>query len=183
MSESVEIYRGPLRNKPRAGGLWLSRTNDKQFQGMMGAPKPWAPTPIQAPLGKKAKKKRAPARFWGTPPIPSVCRNGCGRTFESRTQEKWRQNLSWLCGRCRLMRHGRAVMPWGKWKGCRIRLLPDSYISWLTSTPILKDPRWHYLKASLLAELKFRGLREDLADIPDPAPVLLPVRPIRKLRE
>lgn len=67
-------------------------------------------------------------------------------------------------------RHGRAVMPWGKYRGVRIRLLPDSYLSFMTESPILLDAKWWWLKESLLAELRFRGLREDLADTVD-APV------------
>ncbi len=79
-------------------------------------------------------------------------------------------------------RHGRAVMPWGKWKGTRIRLLPDAYLSWLTETPILQDPKWWYLKESLLAELRFRGLRADLADTPDPIPQTSDSPILRKFR-
>jgi len=59
-------------------------------------------------------------------------------------------------------------MPWGKYKGVRIRLIPDSYLSWLTTAPMLMDPKWWWLKESLRAELRFRGLREDLADTEDP---------------
>jgi len=51
-------------------------------------------------------------------------------------------------------------MPWGKWKGVQISLLPNDYISFLTTTSILDDPRWNWLKQSLLAELRHRGLRE-----------------------
>jgi uncharacterized protein (DUF3820 family) len=65
-------------------------------------------------------------------------------------------------------RHGRAVVPFGKYKGVRIRLLPDAYLSWLTTAPMLSDPKWWWLKESLLAELRFRGLRQDLADTEDP---------------
>ncbi len=77
-------------------------------------------------------------------------------------------------------RHGRAVMPWGKHKGVRIRLIPDAYLSWLTTTPILRDAKWWWLKESLEAELKFRGLRADLADTPDPEPAPEPPKPFRK---
>ena len=63
------------------------------------------------------------------------------------------------------MGHGRAIMPFGKYRGVRIRLLPDGYLSWMTT--ILSDDRWRWLKDSLVAELRFRGLRADLADSGD----------------
>ena len=75
------------------------------------------------------------------------------------------------------MKHGRARMPWGKFKGTRIRLLPNDYISWLTTSAIMKDDKWWFLKESLMAELRFRGLRADLADTEDPAPVEIPDQP------
>lgn len=56
-----------------------------------------------------------------------------------------------------MSKHGRAVMPWGKYRGVRLRLVPDDYLSWLTTTTILKADRWKWLRDSLLAELKFRG--------------------------
>lgn len=65
------------------------------------------------------------------------------------------------------MKHGRATIPFGKFKGVRIRLLPDDYLSFLTSIAIMQDPRWRWLKDSVLSELRFRGLRADLADTPD----------------
>jgi uncharacterized protein (DUF3820 family) len=66
------------------------------------------------------------------------------------------------------MSHGKAVMPWGRWKGTRIRLLPDEYLSWLTSSDIVLSRRWNWLRESLFAELKFRGMREDLAKSTEP---------------
>lgn len=76
-------------------------------------------------------------------------------------------------------------MPWGKHKGTRIRLLPDAYLSWLTTTSILKEKRWGWLAESLLAELRFRGLRADLADTADPVPTEEPEapKPIRHFYE
>lgn len=65
------------------------------------------------------------------------------------------------------MRHGRATIPFGKYKGVRIRLLPDDYLSFLTSIALMQDPKWKWLKDSVLSELRFRGLRADLADAPD----------------
>lgn len=73
-------------------------------------------------------------------------------------------------------------MPWGKWKGTRIRLLPDSYISFLTTTAIMKEEKWWWLRESLIAELKFRGLRHDLADTEEPKPPAPEPRPVRKFR-
>ena len=58
-------------------------------------------------------------------------------------------------------------MPFGKWKGVRIRLLPDDYLSWLTSSAIMTEARWGWLKESLIAELKFRGMRYDLSQTMD----------------
>lgn len=62
------------------------------------------------------------------------------------------------------MRHGRATMPWGKYKNVRIRLIPDDYLSFLTELPMMKQKQWKWLKDSLDSELRFRGLRADLAD-------------------
>lgn len=80
------------------------------------------------------------------------------------------------------MRHGRSIMPFGKWRGTRIRLIPDDYLSWLSAWKGFQDPRWRWLHDSLIAELKFRGLRSDLADTPDPEPIEIPVEPPTKAR-
>lgn len=66
------------------------------------------------------------------------------------------------------MRHGRATIPWGKYKGVRIRLLPDDYLSWLTTLPLVRHEKWKWLYDSLIAELKFRGLKYELAATEDP---------------
>lgn len=76
------------------------------------------------------------------------------------------------------MRHGRAEMPWGKYRGVRIRLIPSDYLSWLTTAPMMRDePRWKWLWDSVISELKFRGLKFELAEtdepiveMPDPEP-------------
>jgi uncharacterized protein (DUF3820 family) len=65
-----------------------------------------------------------------------------------------------------MFRHGRATMPWGKHRGARIKLLPDAYLSFLTTTAILKDPKWWWLRESLIAELKHRGLSTEHLLIP-----------------
>lgn len=85
------------------------------------------------------------------------------------------------------MRHGRAQLPWGKFRGVRIRLVPDDYLSWLTTAPMIRAPKWKWLYDSLISELKFRGLRYDLAEtvdpvieIPEAVPVMLENR--RKFR-
>jgi uncharacterized protein (DUF3820 family) len=67
-----------------------------------------------------------------------------------------------------MSRHGRATMPWGKFKGVRISLVPDDYLSFLTTTCILSDPKWDWLRESLLAELRHRGLRVEGAEGGDP---------------
>ena len=65
-----------------------------------------------------------------------------------------------------MARHGRAQMPWGKYRGCQIRILPDAYLSFLTTTVIFQDSKWDWLRESLLAELRHRGFRTDLAEEP-----------------
>jgi hypothetical protein len=62
-------------------------------------------------------------------------------------------------------RHGHASIPFGIHKGIRVRLLPDPYLSWLTTTFIMTAPEWRWLKDSVLSELNFRGLRSDLVDL------------------
>jgi uncharacterized protein (DUF3820 family) len=79
------------------------------------------------------------------------------------------------------MRHGKAMMPFGRHKGVRVRLLPDDYLSWLTTSIIMKDGRWWWLKESLIAELKYRGLRYDLAETPEPESKI-PERPRRYIQ-
>jgi len=81
------------------------------------------------------------------------------------------------------MRHGRAVIPFGKYKGCRLRLLPDSYLSFLTGLKLMRDPKWGWLMQSVIAELKWRGLRYDLAVTPDPIPEapVIELRPKRQI--
>ena len=83
-------------------------------------------------------------------------------------------------------RHGRAVMPWGKYKGVRIRLLPEPYLSWLTTTPMMRDPKWKWLLDSLVAELEFRGLNVEgmfSKDVAVPVQVEEENEPIRKFRD
>lgn len=69
--------------------------------------------------------------------------------------------------RIEMSRHGKAVMPWGEHKGVRIRIIPDAYLSWLTTTWVMTEPKWWWLKESLLKELRARGLRADLAEMAD----------------
>ena len=66
------------------------------------------------------------------------------------------------------MRHGRAQMPWGRYKGVRVRLLPDDYLSWLTTLPMMRTEKWKWLWDSIIAELKFRGLKYELAETVEP---------------
>jgi uncharacterized protein (DUF3820 family) len=73
-------------------------------------------------------------------------------------------------------------MPFGRYKGIRIRLLPDAYLSWLTTAPMMQVPEWRWLHDSLIAELKFRGLKYELADTPDPQSVDRPEKKARKFR-
>ena len=82
------------------------------------------------------------------------------------------------------MRHGRAVIPFGKYKGVRVRLLPDDYLSWLTTAPMIRAAKWKWLRDSLIAELEYRGLRADLAETDEPEIDIPEVkdRPKRKFR-
>jgi uncharacterized protein (DUF3820 family) len=83
------------------------------------------------------------------------------------------------------MRHGRATMPFGKYKGVRIRLIPDDYLSWLTTAPMMRTPQWNWLWDSLISELKYRGLNYEQAATEDP-PVPAPVQQVgirRKVRD
>jgi uncharacterized protein (DUF3820 family) len=82
-----------------------------------------------------------------------------------------------------MSRHGRAVLPFGKYRGVRLRLIPDDYLSWLTTAPMMKDDQWRWLWDSLIAELKWRGLRYDLAHTEEPVvEPALPVESHRKFR-
>jgi hypothetical protein len=45
--------------------------------------------------------------------------------------------------------------------------VPDDYLSFLTTLPFMKAERWRWLRDSIVAELKFRGLRYDLVDTED----------------
>jgi hypothetical protein len=68
-------------------------------------------------------------------------------------------------------RHGRACMPFGKFKGCAVRSLPTDYLDWLAgrfSAPLdgfsgidLSDSKWDWLCESVMAEMKHRGLNVD----------------------
>ena len=75
-----------------------------------------------------------------------------------------------------MARAGRAVIPFGKYKGVRIRLLPADYLSWLTTAPMMREPRWKWLWDSLISELKFRGLNYEQAETEDP-PMPAPIQP------
>jgi uncharacterized protein (DUF3820 family) len=66
------------------------------------------------------------------------------------------------------MRHGRATLPFGRFKGVRVRLVPDDYLSWLTTAPMMRDEKWKWLWDSVIAELKFRGLKYELAETEEP---------------
>jgi uncharacterized protein (DUF3820 family) len=85
------------------------------------------------------------------------------------------------------MKHGRAILPFGKYKGVRIRLVPDDYLSWLTTAPMMQSLAWRWLWDSLIAELKFRGLKYELAETEEPMIEVSAVTEIfnrkRKIRE
>ena len=76
-----------------------------------------------------------------------------------------------------MSRHGRAVVPFGKWKGCAVRNLPTDYLDWLAGcfanseawtdkdgevkSFSLADPKWNWLRESVIAEMRHRGLNVD----------------------
>lgn len=76
-----------------------------------------------------------------------------------------------------MSRHGRATMPFGKYRGVQVRLIPDSYLSWLSEKFAensqcaveegsheglnLNNPKWEWLRQSVLSELKHRGFNVD----------------------
>jgi hypothetical protein len=72
------------------------------------------------------------------------------------------------------MKHGRAVMPWGKWKGTQVRHVPSDYLSWLWGTVedggVLSAPEWRWVKDSVEAEMRHRGL-----NVPKPQPAQTPL--------
>jgi hypothetical protein len=79
-----------------------------------------------------------------------------------------------------MSRHGRAVLPFGKYRGVRIRLAPSDYLSFLTTLKLMRDPKWKWLYDSLIAELKYRGLNwqqaateDPVVEIPDEVPPIL----------
>ena len=79
------------------------------------------------------------------------------------------------------MKHGRATIPFGKYRGVRLRLIPDDYLSWLTTAPMMREEQWRWLWDSLIAELKWRGY--DLAHTEEPmVEPVLPVESHRKFR-
>lgn len=88
-----------------------------------------------------------------------------------------------------MARHGRAVIPFGKkYKGVRVRLCPDAYLSWLSgwlSEDAGRSDKFRWLLDSIVAELEYRGLRSDLAETMEPAlrspakPGVLPDAPRR----
>ena len=56
------------------------------------------------------------------------------------------------------MKHGRAVMPFGKYKGVHVRNVPDVYLSWLVNQEWIREPKWRWLAESIAAEFKHRDL-------------------------
>ena len=65
-------------------------------------------------------------------------------------------------------RHGRAVMPFGKYRGVQIRNVPDVYLSWLINQDWMMLEQWRWLAESIAAEFRHRGLHLDpLSVIPE----------------
>jgi len=60
-------------------------------------------------------------------------------------------------------------MPFGKYRGVAVRHLPDAYLSWLGDA-LANDTRgsgttWNWLLASVVAEMKHRGMHVNF-DLP-----------------
>ena len=69
-------------------------------------------------------------------------------------------------------------MPWGKFKGCRVSLLPDDYLCWIATSDLIQGEgefgkesrdRWAWLRESLEAELKWRGFNVKTVEDDEPA--------------
>ena len=58
-----------------------------------------------------------------------------------------------------MSRHGKVIMPFGKYKGISVSALPDTYLCWFLSMPT--DKRWNWLIESIKAELRHRGFEPD----------------------
>jgi hypothetical protein len=50
-------------------------------------------------------------------------------------------------------------MPFWKCKAVRLRLIPDDYLSWLTTTELIRAEHWK----RLIAELQFRSFNVQAA--------------------
>lgn len=80
-------------------------------------------------------------------------------------------------------KHGRARIPFGKrWKGVEVRNVPSDYLSYLTGWEGFADPQWGWLKESVIAELKFRGMVVDFVD-PEPSMQIELPAPEPKIRD
>jgi len=65
-------------------------------------------------------------------------------------------------------RHGRATIPFGKrYRGIRVSLCPDDYLSFLTTLDWIKLPEWEWLFSSVVSELRHRGFHVDGIDYPE----------------
>ena len=63
-------------------------------------------------------------------------------------------------------------------------MIPDDYLSWLSTSIVMTDPKWTWLKDSLIAELKHRGFKYEQAQQSDPEIIIPDPEPpkIRKIR-
>lgn len=62
-------------------------------------------------------------------------------------------------------------MPWGKYKGWLVRALPDDYLMFLSSTFVMTEEQWKWLRDSLLSEMKFRGMGTEFLKREDAPPL------------
>lgn len=69
-------------------------------------------------------------------------------------------------------RHGRATIPFGKFKGRQLSQIDDGYLSWLSGTDLIRQSNWKWLRDSLRAELQHRGFRTEEDPIRFTTPIL-----------
>ena len=70
-------------------------------------------------------------------------------------------------------------MPWGKYRGVRVRHIPDGYLSWLAGLNL--DPKFWWLRASIAKEMGARGFRSDVVE-DEPPPACDPPERRRRIR-
>jgi uncharacterized protein (DUF3820 family) len=60
-----------------------------------------------------------------------------------------------------MSRHGRAIMPLGKFRGAQVSVLPNDYLLWFFSNCPIDRTQFNWLFESVGAELRHRGFNTD----------------------